>query len=423
MKRKSDNILQASFPLFSASFFAQGINFLILFILPFFYSTQTIGQFFVFSALGLLIGPLVSFRSFNAILISDSKNLAEFNLGISIVLGGVTSFLFGGLLYFLSLFSILDIGEKIGAGYLLPVFVFLMSLFISFENFLNFQKRYICIGYAKLIKSFITLVLTLLFGVFAPSVFSIVIAFLFGQLSAVVYQINISRVTWRVIRFSKRKLNFFILKYKDILVFNSSLSVVSELNSHLPTVLLSAFYGDSVVAFYGMAQRIFSTPVSVLGNSIATVFGIQTVEYYNTLQHISKYFFSTIFKVSIIAIPFGVVSFLLAPLFFDSFFGEEWRDAGIISRIILPLIIVQNILMPVTILYTVLHFQKRVFGFYLISFFVRIVLLFILPYLLFDIDLFFLLAIFVVSGIIHYILYFKEFVEQIRSYESGLSSF
>jgi O-antigen/teichoic acid export membrane protein len=304
--------------------------------------------------------------------------------------------------------------------YFLPVYALFTSVFISFENFLNYKKRYIQIGYGKLIKASATLLITLLLGILTPSAESLIFALITGLLAVIVFQIWISGITWHIFQISKRKFKIFFFKYRDILTFNSSLAIISELNSHLPTILLSIFYGENVVAFYGMAQRFFSTPVSVWSNSIASVFGKESVERYIKSRNISGYFVSTVKKVIMIIIPFGVIAFLLAPWIFDTFLGKEWEASGGISRIIIPLIIAQNIVMPTTILYTILNHQKRILIFYLVSFFVRIILLFILPYLLFDINYIYLLMMFSFTGVLHYILYYRELRSQIENYETQI---
>jgi O-antigen/teichoic acid export membrane protein len=419
VKKKDKNILITSFPLFSASFIAQGVNFLTLLLLPLFYLTEDIGVFFVFSALGLLLGSLVSWRSFNAILISDTDEVANSNLGISFLLGGVTSLILEILILAFSPFWG-NWQSNVEWIYFLPVYALFTSVFISFENFLNYKKRYIQIGYGKLIKASATLLITLLLGILTPSAESLIFALITGLLAVIVFQIWISGITWHIFQISKRKFKIFFFKYRDILTFNSSLAIISELNSHLPTILLSIFYGENVVAFYGLAQRFFSTPVSVWSNSIASVFGKESVERYIKSRNISGYFVSTVKKVIMIIIPFGVIAFLLAPWIFDTFLGKEWEASGGISRIIIPLIIAQNIVMPTTILYTILNHQKRILIFYLVSFFVRIILLFILPYLLFDINYIYLLMMFSFTGVLHYILYYRELRSQIENYETQI---
>lgn len=340
------------------------------------------------------------------------------NLGISLLLGGGTSFI---LLFCLLTLSILSLDGFFFEGiFLLPFFVLMENASISFENYLNFQKAYAKIGRVKLVKAVSVFLLTIVFGFLWGTFYSLVFAFIGGQFIVLVYQYVVAGTPHRLFRIQSKVILFFFVHHRNILVFNSSLAIVSKSLIHLPTVLISMFYGEGVVALFGMAQRLISTPMGLLGGSVSVVFGKVCVDKFINRENIFNYFADSLRKILWLFVPFGLLVFFFAPLFFVPVFGEEWEAAGTIVKILIPLSVIQNSIMPFTILNTILNFQKRIFIFYSLSLVVRMGLMFILPYKVFQIDYIILLMLFSFSGVLHYLYYFKELFKQVKIYDQSL---
>lgn len=416
MNRKKENLLRTSLPLFSASVVGQGMNFLLVFLLPLLYSAEDIGKFFVFSAIGLLLGALVSWSSFNTILLSSSPKEAKRNLSISVILGGATSaFLFIGVLVLFVLKPDKIFFEGI---FLLPLFVLMENVSISFENYLNYQKAYAKISRIKLIKALSVFVLTLVYGFWEGTFYSLVFAFLGGQLIVLLAQYLFSGAPEKLFSVKWKEIILFFVRHRDILVFNSLMALISKLLIYLPTVLISLFFGEAVVALFGMSQRIMATPMSLLGGSVSVVFGKVCVDKFIGREKIWSYFIDSLSKILLFFVLFGLLVLIFAPLVVDLFLGDEWDEVGTIMRILIPLSVIQNTIMPFTILNTILRFQKRIFIFYCISLVIRMGLMFILPIKIFQIDYLFLLVLFSFSGVMHYLYYFKELFKQVKYYDN-----
>lgn len=57
------------------------------------------------------------------------------------------------------------------------------------------------------------------------------------------------------------------------------------------------------------------------------------------------------------AFPFGAL-FLTAPWLFACFFGEPWREAGILTQLLLPGLYIQAVFTPFTSLFNVLREER-----------------------------------------------------------------
>jgi O-antigen/teichoic acid export membrane protein len=102
--------------------------------------------------------------------------------------------------------------------------------------------------------------------------------------------------------------------------------------------------------------------------------------------------------------------------------GSQWSEAGVLARILMPIIVIQSITIPFTTLFTVLKTQRRIIWYYAAGFLVRIVLGFLLPVILFDIGYQFGLIIYSISGVLYYLVYLKELFGQVKKFDWNIEN-
>jgi O-antigen/teichoic acid export membrane protein len=96
------------------------------------------------------------------------------------------------------------------------------------------------------------------------------------------------------------------------------------------------FFDARIAGFWGLANRIISLPMTVLGNAIAQVFYPQAAsmkENQGSLQKLTKSFFMLLFTS--LYIPFALLC-VCAPFLFNMIFGEAWRIAGVYIAYLCP---------------------------------------------------------------------------------------
>jgi O-antigen/teichoic acid export membrane protein len=412
---KKESVLRTSFPLFSASFFAQGINFLLLFLLPRFFAITDIAHFFVFFAVTQIFIPLVSLQSHNSVVLSRNYKAAASNYFFSFLIGGVFSLLLFCVIIIFYFFRVII--PEIWFEWLIyvPLFVFFGSLLLTTEQFLIFLKRYNLIGASRIIKAVIIFFVTIGAGLIKPGVDSIIIGFIIGQVGVLVFLFFSIPVSFSKVTVSKNSLTMFVLRYRDILTFNTLINGLLMLINHLPAIVLSFFFGEKVVAFYGVVHRVFSTLPGIWGHSISSIFFRKCVDYYNSLSPFFFYVMDTLKRLLFWGVLYGIVA--VAPWGFYTFMGEAWYEAGILAKVLMPLIVVQSIALPFTTLFTVLKIQKRIIWFYVGGFIVRIVIGLILPFWLMGLDYKSGLIIYAVTGVIYYFFYLRELFSQVKKFD------
>lgn len=414
-------LFRTAVPLFSASFAAQGINFLTLFLLPWLFAAEEIGPFFVFSAIGQIFLPLISLQSYNSIVLSRNHQAAHSNFWISFFIGGAFSLLLL-VLVFIIYETPLFIFFKDWKEWMLfiPLYAFLGNTIVTLEYYLTYTKAFSLIGIARFVKALITFLLTLGLGWLSPLSESIIWALLGGQLIMLVFLFLRAKASFNHQIIKVRNYRIFFFRNRDILIYNTLIVGLLQLINYSPFVLLSFFFGEGVVAFYGLAHRIFSTPLSLWGQSIGQVFYKRCVEIYNASHPLFHFVSGTLKKMLTGFIPLGLISIWIAPWLFSVLLGQEWQESGPIAQLIIPLIVIQSLAMPFTMLFTVLNTQRRMIWIYFGGFIIRILLGFVIPAYFFNLEYKPLFAIFSGIGVLYYIFYLYDIFGQVKSYEKML---
>jgi O-antigen/teichoic acid export membrane protein len=414
VEKKDRNILQSSLPLFSASLVAQGFNFLLIFLLPFLFDVVTIGQFFVFLAVGQILIPLVSLQSHNAIVLSRNDVVAVSNLAISIGIGAFFSFLLFLLTYLLYLFPFYLSVEDMRWTFFLPAYVFSGSVLLSFEQYLTYLGYYRLLGYLRLVKAVFILMPIVIGGSIVPGVEVLVLGYIVGPVVGVLYVSWILKPSFEKISMSKKVVRLFVMRHRRILSYNTLMIGVLMLINHSPALLLSFYFGDKVVALYGVVQRVFSAIPGALGQSVAHVFFRKCSNFYNNRIPVYTTAIRTAKQLSGWYLVYGFISVLVAPFIFYELMEPGWEDSAIITRILLPLILIQTFSIPFTTLFTIFKNQKRVIWFYLGGFIVRIVLGLMIPLGVYGTGYKEGLMIYSATGVVYYFFYLRELLFQAK---------
>jgi O-antigen/teichoic acid export membrane protein len=362
---------------------------------------------------------VVALQSQNAIVLSSTWDEALPRLRSSLLIGGGISILILFLGFADLPFSLLFPDKTISPNLIpfLSLYCLIGHSLIAFEHYFTFKKKFQLIGMMKFIKSSAIFFLALLAGISELGPFSIVYAFLGGHLVVALWLVLSGLIPFRLLWTKPVGFRDFLRDFREMMAFETSFNGILQGISHLPVVLLSAFYGEQIVAYYGIAQRVVATPIGLWSQSLAQVFYQKISEFYNRGTRFLFFVKSFFRKVIGLSIVYGVGVLLFAPFILTFIMGEEWHEAGTIARVIIPLIVVQNAAMPMSSIFTVLRTQRRMLPYYVFGFLGRIGLGLLLPYYFFDASYLQLLGAFSLFGVLYYFLYLRKIFMDIRDYE------
>lgn len=147
--------------------------------------------------------------------------------------------------------------------------------------------------------------------------------------------------------------------------FSAPSSLINAIVAQLPVLLLAAWFDIRVVGLYALSVRILQVPMRFIGDSLSQVFFSIAAE-----AHRNGSLGSVVKNMWRVQTTFALHSFvplaMVAPELFGTVFGQEWREAGVYTQLIMPWIMVSFVSTSLSILVTVLQKQKQEFLFQLV---------------------------------------------------------
>lgn len=141
---------------------------------------------------------------------------------------------------------------------------------------------------------------------------------------------------FRTVGFAKNKMSLGDLRLRAttllrehirFAIYDAPGALINVFSTQLPNILLAVFFGPSVAGLYMLADRVLSTPASLLSQAIGQVLfsrstgdkpdsGLRTT----TVQ--------IVFRLALLTIPAVVVMFFSGQYLFALIFGRNWLGAG-----------------------------------------------------------------------------------------------
>jgi len=119
-------------------------------------------------------------------------------------------------------------------------------------------------------------------------------------------------------------------------------ALAGNISVHGPVVLLAALYGVEVAGVYALAQRIFTTPLTLLTNAFSRVYLVEATECATRAELHSLFRFTVSRVLAFAAIPVVLVA-CLAPWSFGWLFGKEWHAAGVVCALLAPTVLAMTL--------------------------------------------------------------------------------
>jgi len=167
-----------------------------------------------------------------------------------------------------------------------------------------------------------------------------------------------------------------MMRYKDFPLISTfhSLSEISRLSGTV--ILISFFFGSTVLGFYALALRILQVPLGIIGSSLGQVLYQKFNTLHNDKRILYPYMKVVVFKLLLIAVPLFFVLYMVLPDLFKFIFGENWYYAGEYSRLLIPYLFMNFIVGPVSHLIMIVEKQKTFFYMALVSNFLILIMVF-----------------------------------------------
>lgn len=119
-------------------------------------------------------------------------------------------------------------------------------------------------------------------------------------------------------------------------IYTAPTTLINTFTAQLPTVMMAAMFGPTVLGTYSRAVQILTLPATFVGAAVGEWFRRQASIAYGERGECASVFRRTFGILVALALPgFGLL-FVIAPDFFAFYLGEQWRASGDMARLIFP---------------------------------------------------------------------------------------
>jgi len=109
-------------------------------------------------------------------------------------------------------------------------------------------------------------------------------------------------------------------------------SLAQTLGSSAQPFILQALFSLRDVGHYAIANRFMLVPSTLVGSAIAEAFRAEFVDRMKRGEAVSQFFRATLSKMVLMGLPVFLLLMLTAPVLFETAFGADYLEAGILAR-------------------------------------------------------------------------------------------
>jgi len=337
----------------SGSLLAQFIVMLASPLLTRLYTPQEFGFLAIFSSMLNMLMVVASLRYQIAIPLAKNDRAGVATVLLCLVIGvGMAAVVLFLLLMFGDTFArLVNVQEDSKWFYLLPVAVLFAGWFEAFRLWGVRTRSFIPLAKARVQQSAAMTLVQI--GGFRFGVAALVLGQVVGRIAgffrlAVPFRRAMSDHGQSVTR---SELVLQASDFRRFPIHSTWGTLLSVTGRQLPTVYFAALVGPAGAGLYALSQRMLSTPLTLVSESISSVFTSRVVASDDNewLGHIIRIFSSSLCMLA--AVP--TLALMVAGE--DSFaiiFGSAWSEAGVFSAIMAPWVYLVFVSTPVLIIFS-----------------------------------------------------------------------
>ncbi|MBQ0016852.1 MAG: oligosaccharide flippase family protein [Bacteroidales bacterium] len=324
--------------LLSANVVAQIVGLLIYPILTRMFAPEDFGIANLFLSIASIVALFTTAEYQYAVMLPRSDQQAAFCLHGGIFITIIVCLTCCGICFFAQPIENLFQAPSL-ASYLwmMPIYVFLIAI----GNLLNFwlmrHKRFDCVSQLQISQNLIN----------AGGKTACGAAHIGGGLivsPVVSMAIAVGIALWRMPQklwknltvLSPRGTLAAMSRYQNFPRFSLPKSLVDNLASNMPTLLLAPAFGSTTIGFLGMALTLTFTPIRIICSSVNRVFFQHNAQMVQQKQPLRPFVGRTITTIAAIIVPIAILLYLLSPSICRWLLGDNWQTCGIYIRMMIP---------------------------------------------------------------------------------------
>lgn len=296
------------------------------------YGAEVIGTWTAVNALAFILVYIVDLGLSQAIMIADDDEVEDLYCvvtTISAVLCIVSFFVSIGYFFIATDYAFIDvvINSLFVVGY-----TFTFRQVQTCYVWLNREKEYNTLMKNPVINYVVIGVISVGLGLIGFKQYGYHIGMTLGQLLTFIHMKR--KLPKRMFNFSFKAAVDAVKKYSDFVKFQMPAQMAAQLRQQLPNLLIGSLFGDTILGYFSISQKLISIPINLIGQSFGKVFYQSVAEMKRKGKEIVGFVERNMNRSIVVAF----IPMVLLAAFGDAaiviFFGEENAVGGVISRII-----------------------------------------------------------------------------------------
>lgn len=356
-------------------------------ILTALYSPHDMGVFTLYFSISTIFSLLATARYEMAIVLPNDERESINLVGLSLFFSVLISVLGLLLICFFGNWTAEFFKEdelKIFLWFL-PLTILSTGIFQTFYYYSLRHKKFSAITYSKIIQNVTLVVLSIILGLYKSQsgmITGLIVGQIIGCFFMVYFVLRENKKLWNELSHLEMRKQAKI--HKDFPRINIFHVLIDSVQFNGASFLISYFYGNAILGWYGLSLRALRAPSGVIGSALSQVLYPRLAQAYNNGENIKPLVKKSMIQLAIIVLPLTIILLFFAPALFAFVFGERWRMAGVYTQILLPYMFFNFIVSPVSQLPFVLGKQKMFFIISSVGNICSFASLFIAGYMLFN---------------------------------------
>lgn len=360
--KKKSSFASDVLKLVSGSTISQVLTILAAPLLTRLYGPAPWGILALFTAITGILGVIVCLRYELAIMLPEKDEEAANLLGVSLIFPVIVSLLLVPIIWWGKepVMRWLNAQELAPYLWLIPIMVFISGVFLALNYWNSRTKHFGRLAIARVTSSFATISGKLGFGYAGyANAGTMMYATVAGQAIATTIlggqiwrddrKVFLKSISWKGMRDG-------IMRYREFPIYSTWASLLNVISVQLPTMMLAFFFSPVVVGLYALGNRILTQPLKFIGQAISQVFyqraAVAAAE--DTLKQVVE---KTAYLLAKLGFFPMILIAVLGPDLFSFVFGEQWREAGVYTQILVPWSMCVFVASPLSSLNSVLEKQ------------------------------------------------------------------
>lgn len=361
--RKKSSFASDVLKLVSGSTISQVLTILAAPLLTRLYGPAPWGILALFTAITGILGVIVCLRYELAIMLPEKDEEAANLLGVSLIFPVIVSLLLVPVIWWGKepVMRWLNAQELAPYLWLIPIMVFISGVFLALNYWNSRTRHFGRLAIARVTSSFATISGKLGFGYAGyANAGTMMYATVAGQAIATTIlggqiwrddrKVFLKSISWKGMRDA-------IIRYRKFPIYSTWASLLNVISVQLPTMMLAFFFSPIVVGLYALGHRILTRPLQFIGQAVGQVFfqRAATSATDGTLRQVVEKTACLLAKIGFF--PMILIA-VIGPDLFSFVFGEQWREAGVYTQILVPWSMCVFISSPLSSLNSVLEKQR-----------------------------------------------------------------